>query len=285
LLAGLVLSACAAAPSGSSAGAPPTTSLPSTADDPSAIVSGSVSPPLPSCAGADLPTRTAGVLTVATGTDATAPWSGGSGAAPGAGLETDLGYAVAQTLGYPADKVTWTQVERSAARAGTATDFDLALDRFTGSDQEAADYSTGYFAITESLVRRADAPTITDAGQVGGLRLGVVGATEATDPDVVPSGSPQLGLADALTDLRSGTVDGVVVDTPTALAVAGGSTDLVVAQLPTDPMIQPDQFHALLPSDSTLTGCVSTAIDRLRVEGRLDELARRWVDPLAPPLT
>jgi polar amino acid transport system substrate-binding protein len=49
-------------------------------------------------------------------------------------------------------------------------------------------------------------------------------------------------------------------------------------------MVQPDQFKVLLPKGSVLIGCVSAAVDRLRVEGTLEQLARTWVDPQVPVL-
>ena len=59
---------------------------------------------------------------------------------------------------------------------------------------------------------------------------------------------------------------------------------LLVGQLPTDPRVQPDQFKVLLAKGSVLTGCVSAAVDRLRVEGNLEQLAHQWIDPQVPEL-
>ena len=86
--------------------------------------------------------------------------------------------------------------------------------------------------------------------------------------------------------LTSQAVDGVLLPIQDALAAARvDPAVVVVGQLPADPRTQPTQFSALLPKDSALTGCVSSAIDALRLDGALTELAEQWVVPLVPVLS
>lgn len=86
-------------------------------------------------------------------------------------------------------------------------------------------------------------------------------------------GSPE-ALAAALS---GGAIAVAVLPTPDALQVAPAAGALaVLGQLPSG-RSQPDQFHLVLAADSPLTPCVSAAVDRLRIQGTLDDLADQWI--------
>jgi polar amino acid transport system substrate-binding protein len=246
---------------------------------------------LPDCTGGGLPTLTPGILTVGTAAPPTSPWYAGDSPSSGEGLESAVAYALAGALDYGPDQVTWAVVDRAAAAAGTVGGFDFDLNQFTAPDAgtPTADYSTGYFSVTDTLVvRRSEWAPPTTAAAIKGLTLGAVtGSPGESAVRLVAGISPTAFAGDqqALDGLRAGTVGGVVMPTPAALAaVAEDPTLAVVGQLPTDPSIQPNQFKVLLPKDSALTGYVSSAVDRLRVEGTLTDLAEQWLDPLVPEL-
>ena len=77
--------------------------------------------------------------------------------------------------------------------------------------------------------------------------------------------------------LSSGEIDALVADLPTAFAVANELRDgVIVGQLPavTDDV---EQFGLVLNKDSSLTRCVSSAVDALRDDGTLDSLQNTWL--------
>ena len=241
---------------------------------------GTTAPALPACTGGALPTVTDGVLTVGTGTPTAEPWFSGAPAS-GQGLESAVAYSVAQVLGYPVDQVAWVSVDKAGAAAGTATGFDLDVDQFTAADtgSPTADYSTGYFPVTDVLLIRAGSTAPTAAG----LAAVKLGTTDSTPAGLAATNYPS--EQQAVAALTAQAVDAVVLPIHTALATAQSDPAVTIAgQLRTDPEQQPQQFRALLPKGSTLTGCVSSAIDRLRVEGTLDALAQQWVTPSVPVL-
>lgn len=293
LAAGALLAGCAAPGGGvaSTAGMAPPGSAQAGQAAPGTSAAGTPAPPLPACADRALPTLTPGTLTVGTGSPTATPWFVGESPATGQGLESAVAYAIAQALGYGPDAVAWSVVDRAKAGAGTAGGFDFDLNQFTAPDAgtATADYSTGYFALTDTLVTRAPAVSATSAAQAlqGTSAAAVTGSSGASAVKRV-AGKDAVLFPDqkqALAALSAGSVAGVVLSTPAALtAVAADPTLAIVGQLPSDPEIQPEQFKALLPKRSALTGCVSAAIDRLRVEGTLEQLAERWVDPVAPQL-
>ena len=75
-------------------------------------------------------------------------------------------------------------------------------------------------------------------------------------------------------------MDAVVVDLPTALY-------LTAAQVPSATIVGQfsapggDQWGALLDKGSSLTGCVSHAIDELRSSGELGKIENRWMSKAA----
>lgn len=310
IIAALALAACAAPGSAGSAGTggasaspaatgstagtravseAPVPTDPSLVQTPAGTVAATTVPPLTSCTAGRLPTVVPGKLTVGTGSPAAAPWYTDDDPANGRGLESSVAYAIADGLGFPADKVSWTKVDRTGASAGTVTGFDLDLDRFTAPDAgtTTADYSTGYFAVTDSVIVRAGTAKPSSAAAVTALDLGAVPGVDTAALTSAGANTPKAldGEPAAVTALTAGAVQGVVVPTPAALALAADDPSVVVAgQLPSDPSSQPDQFKVLLPKGSALTGCVSAVIDRLRVEGELETFAATWVDPVAPPL-
>ncbi len=300
LAVGLTLSACAvplgptpagaASPSSvSDAGsAVPASTGESLVQIPEGTVADTTVPPLDSCASAGIPTVSPGVLTIATGSPADPPWFAGSDPSNGRGLEAAVAYEIADGLGYPSDRVRWVRVDSAQAAAGQKTQFDVDLDQYTAPDPgtTTADYSTGYYSITDSLLVPVTEPKPATVAEVGRL---MVGAAPGAGSSVYGNSIGPTGRFDsdeaAIAALVSRAIGGVVMPTPAALAAAQQNPGLVVAgQLPSDPSAQPDQFKALLPKDSRLTGCVSATIDRLRAEGTLDTLAATWVGPSAPAL-
>jgi polar amino acid transport system substrate-binding protein len=212
------------------------------------------------------------------------PWFSTGDPAQGRGLEAAVVAELAATLRYPAGRVHWrTGVGADALTSGTV---DLLIDHLTIPDTpgKGLDYSTGYYDLQPAVVARAgDLPPRTLAG-LRGLRIGVVdvGDEMSTVRAALPyPGStlvPYPDVDSAMAALRSSAVD--VVALPTWQAVvettAAGSGLAVVGRLPLGSM-QPRQLGIAMPAGSPLTACVSAAIDALRVQGDLAQLAARWV--------
>ncbi len=172
---------------------------------------------------------------------------------------------------------------------GKGTGFDVALDEFATPDRTSGpvDYSTGYFGMSDSVVASSGTATagISNTAGLKTLRVATVSGTtgaSAVKSQISAAAHSYPSATAALAALRSGAVDVAVV--PTQLAVVAGPGLTVVGQL-TDPTEQPQQFGMILPKDSSLTSCVSAAIDQLRVTGGLAALLQRWVPAAAKPLS
>ena len=82
---------------------------------------------------------------------------------------------------------------------------------------------------------------------------------------------------DVVTALKQGQVDAVVVDTPTALYLTAVQVPdaTIVGEFPAP---GGDEWGALLAKDSSLTDCVSAAVDELESSGELDKIQEEWIN-------
>ena len=82
---------------------------------------------------------------------------------------------------------------------------------------------------------------------------------------------------DALSALKDGQIDGLVVDYPTAyyMAVVQLSNGDLVGQFPSPP--GGEHFSLVLDKNSPLTSCVNKALDVLRSNGTLAAIQQRWL--------
>ena len=248
--------------------------------------SSSASAGAPACAPGALPTRTAGTLTVATDQPVYQPWYVDDKPENGQGFESAVAYAIADQLGYPKDKVTWSRVPFNAAIQPGPKAFDLNLTEFSITDErkQAVDFSAPYYDVKQAVVA-LNGNSFAGAKDVAGLkgaRLGAqVGTTsyDAIGATIKPTTPPAVFNTndDAKLALSNGQVDAIVVDLPTAFFITGAELQngKIVGQLPATGT--PEQFGAVLDKGSALTGCVSQAVEKLRSAGTLTALEQQWL--------
>jgi polar amino acid transport system substrate-binding protein len=289
--AALVAAGCA---SSSNGGGSPTT--PSVASSPAGSTPAGPGPstsapppstaPPASCTPATMHTHTAGELTVATDSPAYPPWFLDNKPANGKGFESAVAYAVAKQLGYPPDKVTWATATFTSVIAPTPKPFDFDINEvsITAVRAKAVDFSSGYYDVTQAVVtlknsKYANAKSIAD---LQGAKLAAEQGTTSLDaindvikPGVTPGEFPTNNLA--VQALKNAQVDGLVVDLPTAFYVVAAQVPdgKIVGQLA--PSANPEQFGLVLDKDSSLTSCVSKAVDALRANGTLARLQQHWL--------
>jgi len=238
------------------------------------------------CPDGGLPTHTAGKLTIGTDTPAYAPWFSDNKPSNGKGFESAVAYQVAQRLGYPAANVIWTSVTFTNAIAPGPKAFDFDINQFsiTPERRNAVDFSSPYYLVRQTVItvkgsKIAGAKSLADltsaklGAQVGTTSYAAI--TELIKPNAKPSVFNNND--DAKAALVNGTVDGIVVDLPTAFYMTGAELDngVIIGQLPQVGV--PEQFGLVLDKDSPLTGCVSKAVDELRQDGTLAVLEKTWL--------
>lgn len=291
-LIALLAAACSSAGASSPPAASPSTAAVSSAPSIGPSVAPSATPD--ACAPANLATVTAGKLTIGTDNPAyppyfddstkTAPWEIGD-PTNGKGFESAVGYAIAERMGFDKAAVTWIVVPFANSYAPGAKAFDIDLNQVGYKPERAqtADLSTGYYFGNQALVTLKDSP-IASATTISALKDYVFGAqTGTTSYDAIGTliapTKPALVYDTndlAIKALGNKTIDGVVVDLPTADYITNVQVDnaKIVGQFDGG---TPEHFSAVLAKGSPLTECVNAAIKSLTEDGTLDDLASTWL--------
>ncbi|MDQ0895481.1 ABC transporter substrate-binding protein [Agromyces ramosus] len=230
---------------------------------------------------------TGGKLTIGTGEPAYYPWVLDDDPASGEGFEAAVAYAVADELGFAHDDVVWVRSTFDQAIAPGPKDFDFNLQQFSITEERAenVDFSSPYYETTQVVITIDDSPaaSATSIADLQGLLIGAQTGTtsfDAIETVIQPTAGAQVFNTndDAKLALQNGTVDAIVVDLPTAFYLTGVELDggTIVGQLPTTAG-GGDAFGLVLTKDSPLTAEVTAAVDALREDGTLDELAAEWL--------
>lgn len=232
---------------------------------------------------------TDGKLTIATGEPAFEPWVVGDAPESGEGFEAAVAYAVAEKLGFDADDVVWVRTGFDEVIAPGPKTFDFNIQQFSITEEraEVVDFSSPYYETAQVVVATEGSPAAeaTTLDELAGLRIGAaVGTTsfDAVESQIAPTAGAQVfnSNEDAVLALQSGTIDAIVVDLGTALYLTAVELDggVIIGQLPRGDGKSGENLGILLPKDSPLTDDVTAAVDELREDGTLDELAATWIN-------
>ncbi|EIV93011.1 ABC transporter substrate-binding protein [Frankia sp. QA3] len=227
-----------------------------------------------------------GQLTIATDSPAYAPWFSDGKPANGKGFESAVAYAVAAKLGFTPDKVRWvTEPFNSSFAPGPKKfDFDINEISITPQRQQAVDFSTGYYNVSQAVValKTSRIAHVTTLAGLKGAKLGApVGTTslDAITKQVAPVQQPAVfnDLNDAKTAMENGPIDGIVVDLPTAFQLTSAeiADSLIVGQFPTAGA--PEQFGLLFEKGNPLVGNVNDALAQLTSSGELRRITEQWL--------
>src|SRR3954449_150699 len=243
----------------------------------------------PACDKAGLALRSPGKLTVGTDKPAYPPYFEDNTPSNGKGFESAVAYAIAKQLGFTPSEVTWTVVPFNSSYAPGPKKFDLDLNQISISPARAkgVDFSKPYYTAPQAVValKKSSAASATSLADLKATKLGVqLGTTslDATSATIQPSAQPQVfnDSNDVVRALKTGRVDAVVVDLPTAFYLTAAQVEnaKIVGQFDAP---GGDSWGALLQKDSKLTPCVSAAIDKLSSSGQLKQLESKWMGAAA----
>ncbi len=239
-----------------------------------------------------------GVLTVGTDNPAYPPWYAGghtadtnwkiNNPATGKGFESAVAYAVAEKMGFTAEQVQWVEVpfNQSFAPGQKSFDFDINQISYTAKRARQVTFSDSYYDVNQALVAVEGTP-ITQATSFTELKdytLATQIGTTSYDYIVnVIQPAKEAGayntLADAVQSLKSGSVDGIVVDLPTAFYITAVQipNGLIVGQFPNPEGQQPEHFGMVFAKDNQLAQCVNMALAELKGDGELKAIQDQWL--------
>ena len=294
---GLIAILAAACTSGGSSTAPSVPAASGSAAAVSTAPSAAPSATPDACAAANLTLATPGKFTIGTDNPAyppyfaenadkhkTPPWEIGD-PTNGQGFESAVGYALADRLGFDKADVAWIVVPFANSFAPGPKTFDIDLNQVNYKTErtQTADLTKGYYFGNQALVVLKNSP-LAKATTIAELKDGVYGAQVGTTSydaiaSVIAPSKPAMVYDTndlAIKALGNKTIDGVMVDLPTADYITNVQVDnsTIVGQFEGG---TPEYFSAVLGKGSTLTPCVDAAIDSLTADGTLDKLASTWL--------
>jgi polar amino acid transport system substrate-binding protein len=244
---------------------------------------------LADCTPDQLQTLEDGRLTIATDKPAFPPYFEDNDPTNGRGFESAVAYAIADKLGYAEGDVEWVVEPFNSSYAPGPKDFDFDVNQIsiTPKRAEQVDFSAPYYTANQALVatKGSEASKATSLEDLKSAQIGVqIGTTslDAVEAEIAPDSEPQVfnDSNDVVTALKQGQVDAVVVDLPTALF-------LTAVQVPDGVIVGQfeapggDEWGALLERDSSLTSCVSAAIEELDASGELAKIEQEWMSQAA----
>jgi polar amino acid transport system substrate-binding protein len=211
----------------------------------------------------------------------------------GEGFEAAVAYAVADEMGYAEGDVVWVRSSFDSAIAPGPKDWDLNIQQFSVSEErkQAVDFSSAYYETTQAVVAAGGTPA-ADAKSIADLKDTVIGVASGTtslkvaEEVIAPNQQIQVfnSVDDTVAALQNGTIDALVTDLPGAFYVRDAQLDdgVIVGQLESEQ--GGDEFAFVLPKGSSLTAEVTAAVDALRENGTLDELAAEWIADQGAPV-
>jgi polar amino acid transport system substrate-binding protein len=202
------------------------------------------------------------------------------------GYESAVAYAVAKQLGFAPAQVQWTYVPFNRAYAPGKKQFDFDVNQISYSPARAkvVTFSDSYYDVNQALVVMKGSK-IARARTLAALRDYKLGAQLGTtsysfiadriEPSSKPAVFPQ--NAGAITALKNGQIDGLVVDLPTAFYITS-------AQVPSAKILGQfeaprggEHFGMVFAKDNPLAACVNAALKRLKANGMLARIQQQWL--------
>jgi polar amino acid transport system substrate-binding protein len=251
------------------------------------------------CAKDQLNLVTPGQLTVATDNPGFPPWFEDAKGAPWdptteptkRGYEAAVTYAVAEQMGFTDDEVTWVAVPFNNVFKPGPKDFDFDVNQvsFKPARDQAVDFSDSYYDVEQAVVTLKDSQfaDATSLADLKGAKLGAQVGTTSYDAIVnviQPDPDPAVfeRNIDAITALKNGQIDGLVVDFPTSLYVTAVQVPnaTVVGRLPAGE----EYFGLVFEEGNPLRDCVNEALAALHEDGTIEELQEEWINASAPPV-
>jgi polar amino acid transport system substrate-binding protein len=221
---------------------------------------------------------TPGYLTVATNLPAPGFWQGADVNHLDGGFEWGIATQIANDSNLT---LTVIDVPFPDIVSGNLHGADMALSQVGVTDERAdvVDFSTGYFTSQAAVVARKgrDLTDLLTARDWSWTAREATTEADFVDDVIRPDQPVRLAPNEQaeLADVRAGTVDGALMDLPTALVLTNGDADLATISR----FDRTQQYGIVLPKHSDNTEAVNKDLASMRTDGTLDDLNTRWLEP------
>jgi len=257
-----------------------------------------------SCVKSQLNLVKKGQLTLATDNPAYPPWFGG-GTPKGStwkfndpstqkGYESAVAYAIVKQLGFTPSQVKWVVASFDQLFKPGPRNYDFDVNQVSVTPQRAksVSFSNSYYNTNQALVAIKGTP-ITKAKTIADLKPYKLGAQIGTTSydyivkHIKPDKQPAVynNSNDVNSGLKTGGIDGIVVDLPTAFIITGAEevpNSVVVGRFPA--LGSGDHFGAVFAKGNSLVKCVNQALATLKANGTLTQLQNKWISNAGAPV-
>jgi len=210
------------------------------------------------------------------------------------GYESAVAYAIAKQLGFTPAQVKWVVVpfEQLFKPGPKSYDFDVNEVSVTAARKKVVTFSDSYYNTNQALVAIKGTP-ITKAKTLADLKKYKLGAQVGTTSydyivkNIKPDKQPAVynNSNDVNSGLKTGGIDGIVVDLPTAFIIVGAEevpNSVVVGSFPAKG--GGDHFGAVFAKGNSLVDCVNQALATLKSNGTLKQLQTKWISNAGAPV-
>jgi len=227
---------------------------------------------------------TKGALTVATDNPVFTPWFVSNKPSNGKGYESAVAYAIAAQLGFKPSQVVWVTEPFSSSYAPGPKKFDFDINEvsYTPQRAQAVTFSNSYYDVQQAIVALKGSKIVTQHTPAQlktynyGDQVGTTGLTYITN-NIQPTAQPKVfdTLSEAASALEAHRIDALVTDTPTAQYMASAQLKhaVLVAQFPS----VGEHYGLLFHLGNPLVSCVNQAIAKLKANGTLQELQKKYL--------
>lgn len=224
-------------------------------------------------------------LIVATGEPAYFPWVIDDNPNSGKGFEAAVIYAIAEDLKYKFEDVIWIRTPFDVALTPGNKKYDINIQQFSITDERKnnVDFSSPYYTSTQAIVSfkgsNLDLSSNISLQTLKGKKIGAAESTTSLNTIInIIKVNPIVfnDITAAVVALNEKTIDGIVVDLPTAFYLSGVEIPdgIIVGQIDTT---NGDQFGLVLKKNSKITPYINRAIKKLTANGTLRALEEKWL--------
>ena len=197
-----------------------------------------------------------------------------------AGFGVDMTQEICNRLGLEMNFLSPQNFDSLITQVNGGTSMDVAVSSITINDEreELVDFSTPYYDSNLAIVTLADSDVASASdlsGKSVGAQSGSTGEEWAKENLGDSSYTPYTGPTDALTALRAGKIQAVVLDAPVAsdyVKEDAGTYKLV------DEIATGEQYGIAINKDNPeLKKAIDSALADMQADGTLDKLKQKWL--------
>lgn len=173
---------------------------------------------------------------------------------------------------------------KSLIGAMEASQIDVIAAAMTVTDErkQSVDFTDSYYTARQYIVVQKDNDTIKQASDLNGRKIAV---QEGTTGDFVASGDydtikdAQVKRfkkgADAIMDLKNGSVDAVIIDMNPAQEFVKANDDLKIVE---DESATEEYAFAVQKGNSELAESINTCLEEMKKDGTFDSLIEKYIN-------